>query len=222
MIVCLEGIDGCGKSTQADLLTKYLGAKFYKFPNKESPTGRLIYEHLEGKWFVNIGIKEGSSTTFERTQLEFVQKVNKINALVFQSLQIANRMELAFEISKIKSKNVVFDRYWPSGFAYGRADGLDGDYLIALHEYLPQPDLFILLDVDLDHSKNRRLERRDRYETDSSLLESVISNYRTLWNSMSQREPSKWVIVDARKSKEETTAAINKTIAEWRLKNSES
>ena len=34
MFVCIEGIDGVWKSTQAVLLTKYLGAKFFKFPNK--------------------------------------------------------------------------------------------------------------------------------------------------------------------------------------------
>lgn len=211
MFVCIEGIDGCGKSTQAALLTKYLGARFFKFPNKDSPTGKLIYSHLALDW---------------RTRVEQVTSPDGFNdetldALVFQSLQVANRMELAVEISKLKNKNVVLDRYWPSGYAYGKADGIDGQYLINLHEYLPQPDLFLLLDVDVRDSSDRRPERRDRYEKDPSFMEKVISNYRSLWQLMAQSQPSKWLVINARKSKEETTSAINQAIAEWRLRNSE-
>lgn len=211
MIVCIEGIDGCGKSTQAALLTKYLGAKFFKFPNKNSPTGKLIYEHLEHRW----------NAKFSEEEKRSVFEEHNLNALIFQALQVANRMELAVELSKLKSKNVVLDRYWPSGYAYGKADGLDGQYLIDLHEYLPQPDLFLLLDVDLKDSSERRPERRDRYEKNPGLLEKVVTNYRMLWQTMAQSQPSKWMVIDARKSKEETTSAINQAIAEWRMRNSE-
>lgn len=222
MFVCIEGIDGCGKSTQAALLTKYLSAKFFKFPNKDSPTGELIYQHLEGKWTSIVSpTAPGAGTSFERSQPEFQQRMNQLNGLVFQSLQVANRMELAVEISKLKNKNVVLDRYWPSGYAYGKADGIDGQYLINLHEYLPQPDLFLLLDVDTRDSSERRPERRDRYEKDPSFMEKVISNYRSLWQLMAQSQPSKWLVINARKSKEETTSAINQAIAEWRLRNAE-
>jgi len=206
MMVCIEGVDGCGKSTQASLLTKYLNARFFKFPNKDSPTGQLIYSNLEGEWSI---LRPGFKSP------------EPINALVFQSLQIANRMELAVELSKLKSKNVVLDRYWPSGYAYGMADGLDGQYLIDLHEYLPQPDLFLLLDIEPDDSTERRSERRDRYEKDPLLIRQVIMNYRKLWQDMGQKRPAEWVVINARKSKEETTSAINQAIADWRLRNSE-
>ena len=51
-IIVLEGLDGCGKSTQLELLSRSLGekgnARLISFPNYESSTGRVISEYLSG------------------------------------------------------------------------------------------------------------------------------------------------------------------------------
>lgn len=195
MIICLEGIDACGKGEQAKRLQKRLTARLFKFPDRDTPTGKLIYEHLEERWWT-----DGKG----EPELEAHRE-----ALVFQTLQLANRMEVATNIMQAASKgDVVFDRYWPSGYAYGRADGLSGEYLTVLHHWLPQPDLFVLLDIDPSTSAERRPERRDRYErAGDAYLHKVVSNYRELWDL--KRNDSRWVQVDARGSQESTESQIS-------------
>lgn len=209
MIACIEGLDGLGKSTQCALLAARLKAKLWKFPNKDTPTGKLIYEHLERKWEVTTEYytPRGSNTVSEEIA----------DALVFQALQVANRMEVATELMRDASTgNVVMDRYWPSGYAYGKADGLDGEYLINLHRWLPQPDVFILLDGDPDTSAYRRPERRDRYEKDALHLQKVTENYRELWGRNRKAEPRRWRVVNARQTVEEVSADINAIVAAYR------
>lgn len=206
MIVCLEGIDACGKGTHAARLTQRLNAKHWKFPDRRTPTGKVIYDHLEEKWAC-------LQTDAEGLEVQNNPKEESLrDALVFQSLQLANRMEVASDIFEAASKgNVVFDRYWPSAYAYGRADGLDGEYLINLHQWLPQPDLFILLDIDPTQSALRRPERLDRYEKAPGLLAQAACNYRELW--LAQRDSVRWVIVDARGTVESTAAQIEQAVA---------
>ena len=50
-IIVLEGLDGCGKSTQLELLSKHMSekgsARLISFPNYESCTGRVVSEYVE-------------------------------------------------------------------------------------------------------------------------------------------------------------------------------
>ena len=53
-LLVIEGTEGSGKETQADLLVKRLnemGEKAVKmrFPMYETPTGKIIYEHILNK-----------------------------------------------------------------------------------------------------------------------------------------------------------------------------
>lgn len=53
-LIVLEGLDGCGKSTQLDLLAKYVAdcGIFYRsvsFPNYNSHSGKIISDYLAGK-----------------------------------------------------------------------------------------------------------------------------------------------------------------------------
>ncbi len=51
-IIVLEGLDGCGKSTQLELLISAMNqtgtARLISFPNYESSTGRVVSEYLSG------------------------------------------------------------------------------------------------------------------------------------------------------------------------------
>ncbi len=49
-IIILEGLDGCGKSTQLELLrTCFPACRFLTFPNYSSPSGEIITEYLGGR-----------------------------------------------------------------------------------------------------------------------------------------------------------------------------
>lgn len=211
MMIAFEGPDGCGKSSHAARVKERLNAKFFKFPNKDTPTGKLIYENLESKW-QSMYLLQSTSDVVECIKGDFKEaEMKHLNALVFQALQSLNRLEVANELVKAEMLgNVVLDRYWPSGYAYGKADGLDGDYLINAHTILPAPDLFILLDIDISDSIERRPERRDRYEANHAFMQKVMENYRELWAK--KLFPSKWEIINARGTPEETAKLIEDCI----------
>ena len=51
-IIVLEGLDGCGKSTQLNILFNSLQSagktRLISFPNYESSTGRVVSDYLQG------------------------------------------------------------------------------------------------------------------------------------------------------------------------------
>lgn len=193
MIVALEGIDGCGKATQAKLLAEYLGAEVVSFPDYSTLTGQMIRDHLTGGWEAvdvnNTFISEDGSST--------------LNARVLQCIMTVNRLELLPKIEDLRrrSKNVIFDRYASSALVYGGLDGLEREWLELIQAPLPRPDYYVLLDVPVSESFRRRPERRDRYERDRDFLELVRDKYRELWAERAARprdlhHPERWITVD--------------------------
>ena len=192
MIVCIEGIDACGKATQAKRFVKRTGARLFAFPDYETPSGQLIKANLE----------DDADCAFSPNPLN--------RALVLQSLMLTNRMEKAPAIHayRMNGKDVVLDRYWPSGLVYGAADGLDYAWLVQIHKHLPQAHHYILLDIEPELSAERRPDRRDRYERQTGLMEQAAERYRDVWAEMTQYHMSGWHVVDGDGTEEEVEKAI--------------
>lgn len=172
-IIAIEGLDASGKATHSKLLAERLRGTRFSFPNYESPTGKAILGHLKKEW----------------TAVDYYGGQADCDALVFQSLQIANRLELVPQILEAATKGpVVFDRYWASGVVYGSLDGLESNWLEKV-QALPMPpaDVQILLDIDVEESFKRRPERRDRYELDREFLEKVRAAYLALFKERRTR-----------------------------------
>lgn len=198
LMVAIEGCDAAGKHTHSERLATRLSASLFSFPDYNTEIGELINRHLHAEWVTRETVQTDDQSTYT------VQHNPHLDALVFQSVQTANKYEIAPEIVEARRKGpVILDRYWPSAVAYGGVDGIDPQWLIRVHLMLPQPDIFILLDIDLEHSIARRPERRDRYERDHEGMTKRIEAYRQLWDRMSSfrdwlgRAPQ-WGIVDAR------------------------
>jgi dTMP kinase len=203
MFIAIEGIDTCGKGTQTKLLADRLEAKRFKFPDGETPIGKYIYDHLFERWYA--GVVDENHDNINQMHLD---------AMVFQCMQLANRLEHAMKIAQTLhtlGKPVVADRYIASGLVYGGADGLDVDYLKKVHEWLPQPDLNILLEISPEVAIERmkvRGDKLDRYEN-IKFLEEVSKRYRQLWMGMKLSEGErKWVILDGSKGIPEVQADI--------------
>lgn len=195
--ICLEGVDGAGKTRQADLLADVLRQRgedplLIRFPARTTPYGRLIDGHLRGYWSAMPSERAPGSS----------EGVRVLNAQVFQALQVANRMECmpGIHAALAEDRPVVADRYWPSGYAYGKADGLDPEYLIATNSAMAQPRLFLLLDVPQEVAVARQVARgveRDRIERAVHLLSKVREGYLELWHSCAGlRGRQEWVVVD--------------------------
>jgi len=217
VLICIDGIDGSGKSTQAKLLADSIqGAVLLKFPAYETPVGQAIQSYLRGEvgWMLRdpqspmiLRVESDLSPDEILAATEYLKRVSSARGfivlepdasieqagvapsqaepLALQALMTLNRLELVPTIRAHLSagRTVVLDRYWPSGVAYGAADGLDATWLEMVHELLPQPDLMLLVDLDPKLSVERRPERADAYEADQGRLERAHHAYMKLWQS---------------------------------------
>ena len=182
-LISFEGLDQSGKQTQAERLVAALrcaghDVHFLSFPDYTTAIGSEIARALQGE--------------------------RDYAADALQLLYVANRYEHRPQIDGWLSAGgvVVCDRYLASSVAYGEAQSLDPDWLLAIQEHLPQPSLTLLLDIPPDASLQRKQRDRDRYERDLALLDRVRASY------LRQAEASHWVRVDGSQAKDAVTTDV--------------
>lgn len=158
LLVAFEGLDQSGKQTQAEQLRDRLEAQgrtvqLLSFPDYDTVIGGEIDRALHGE--------------------------RPYTPDVMQLLYVANRYERKQQILDAIAAGtiIVSDRYVASSVAYGEAQGLDPDWLVTIQQYLPQPDVTILLDIPPDVSARRKRSGRDKYEQDLPLLARVRDSY---------------------------------------------
>jgi len=127
--IVIEGLDGSGQSTQAELLRDFLIRKGFeviltKEPTLNSEAGKKIRKILDKELKLN---PEELQELFTRDRKEHLK------SLIIPALK--------------EGKIVISDRYFFSTFAYGVADGLDLDWLIKINNEFLLPDLTFFLKV---------------------------------------------------------------------------
>lgn len=154
MYICLEGIDGSGKSTQLERLGKWLeecGLSVTRIREPtDSPVGRLIRKMLQDPGAQDEG--------FQRTL-----------ALLFA----ADRTLLMDTIYKEEEKKriVISDRSFYSSLAYQNGE----EWIAQINQHALEPDLVILLDLEIETALTR-CEGTDSFE-EADFLESVRQRY---------------------------------------------
>ena len=129
VFICVEGLDGCGKTTQAKLLVKKL-QKSYKAVYTAEPS--------RGK----IGV-------FIRKRCLYGEK--RLSSVAEALLFAADRVEhVENEILPAVGKGqlVVSDRYVYSSLAYQGAGGLSLEWIEKINEHALRPDIAVFIDVD--------------------------------------------------------------------------
>ena len=188
LLVVFEGLDQSGKQTQAERLRDRLVA-----------AGRTVRLLSFPSYDTHIGAEIGRALKGERDYA----------ADTMQLLYVANRCEWKPEIERELAKGtvVVCDRYLASSVAYGEAFGLDGQWLLEIQRYLPQPDLTVLLDIDPQVSASRKTADRDKYERDLALLGRVRESY------LRQASAPKWLRLDAGRDRDAVAAVVFSAVA---------
>jgi dTMP kinase len=166
LLVSLEGIDGTGKSTQAQRLTAILGQQGYAVtPLREptlSPWGRRLRDAATTGY--------GALAPWQELEL-FLQDRRYDVAAHIQPALAARRL-------------VLMDRYYFSSIAYQGALGIDPGYIRCLNEaFAPVPDLVLLLMLPPTQAVARIRQARGRadqlFEREDHLTK-VDAIYRTL------------------------------------------
>jgi dTMP kinase len=129
VFICIEGLDGCGKTTQAKLLVrrlKRLGyAAVYTAEPSKGNIGKLIREHY-------LHCEKRASIVVEAL-LFAADRVEHVEKEVLPALKAG--------------KVVVSDRYVFSSLAYQGAGGLDLDWVQEVNKAAVFPDLAVFIDV---------------------------------------------------------------------------
>ena len=161
MYICLEGIDGSGKSTQIKMLKEWfatIGQQVFmvKEPT-ESDIGKLLRNMLEST--------RATEDNFQNTL-----------ALLFA----ADRTVLMEDIMKaeFQGKVVISDRCFYSSIVYQN----DGEWISQINKHAKKPDITILLDLDVETALHR-CDGTDQFEN-RDFLEKVRRN---TWNLPKKR-----------------------------------
>jgi len=183
MLIVFEGIDGSGKTTQAELLSRKLGEEGILNVILREPGGTQLGE----------GVRE---ILLHRSDL-------KINPTAEFLLFSASRAQLTQDkiLSSLNSgKVVIMDRYFYSSIAYqGFGRGIRVSDIKVVNHFATQnvnPDVVFLVNVDLHTALERRSlsgRQADRMENgEAEFFKRVIAGFKYC----AKEEPDKFVTVD--------------------------
>ncbi len=159
--IVIEGPNGTGKTTQADLLIDFLTKKGIKAHHIKEPGGSPVGEAIRGV-LLNDKLDRAPMT----------------NALLFT----ANRHELWHAVinpSLERGEWVIGVRnYWSSLAFQGYGQGMDVEIIQAItdaftHPRYIKPDVGIILNFDNETERNARIARRNSDEPDRFELENI-------------------------------------------------
>ena len=128
--ICVEGLDGCGKTTQAKILVRRLRKIGYNAVYTAEPSRGKIGRFI--KRYCLHGGKRVSSI---------------VEALLFAADRYEH-VETEIIPALKDGKVVVSDRYMYSSLAYQGAAGLNLDWIRKINEHAVPPNLAIFIDVE--------------------------------------------------------------------------
>ena len=194
--IVLDGGDGCGKSTQAKMLTEYIQSKGAEVVSFRDPGDTLIGEKIRDILLDKANVGMGDN----------------VEVLLY----MASRAQLWIE--KISpalkaGKCVVMDRWLSSTCAYqGCAGGFGIEHVIKISKDCLErvwPDATIVLDVDLETAASRMNRELDRMELKGKEYHSKV---RQGFLKLAQLYPAKVFKADATQEVDDVNAQILKII----------
>ena len=192
VLVNLEGIDGCGKSTQSKLLLEKLEGEGEKVIVLKEPTKR---PHGQKLWDVLHGKRKASNE--EILELFVLDRKQHVEEKIQPALDDGTM--------------ILMDRYYYSSMAYQVAGGIDVEDIREKHVFAPRPDVVLIFDLPVSVALERVKGHSDadEFEKDEH-LEKVREAYLDLENDPLVR------IVDATGTPEEIFEDVWRLVSEVR------
>jgi dTMP kinase len=196
MFISFEGLDGCGKTTQVELLEAF----------------------LETRDFEVVATREPGGTELGETLREIVLHGGKISPWAEVAIFAAARAELVEEVIEPALRRgaiVISDRFVDSSLVYqGVARGLGIENVLQLNLHATKgllPERTFLLLVDEKLSEARVGEERDRMERESEEFRRQVGDgYRRL----AEMFPERIVALDGTQPREQIARQVRKALEE--------
>ncbi len=208
MFISLEGIEGCGKTTQLEYLSSFLEDKGYPYVVTREPGGTAIGEKIR-------------SLLLDPESKDLVPAAE----LLLYMADRAQHIELLIKPQLADGKIVLCDRYFDATVVYqGFARGLDTKFICNLHRLLFEdlkPDITLLLDLPPRIGLERawkELAGGNRSDTESRFEEETISFHekvRAGYLELARFEPDRFKIIDASQELNQVQSDIRKLLIEY-------
>ncbi len=196
LFIAFEGLDGCGKSLQA----------------------QTLYSNLQSRTIPSILLHEPGSTPLGEEINRLLKWSGKIalDPLTELLLFNASRAQLVKEViipSLDQGMVVVIDRFTDSTLAYqGYGRELDLEMVTEINNIATrgcQPDYSILLDISPEEALKRQKAGKDRFEAENPAFHRKI---RQGYLTIAEEEPERWLVIDATLSKDIISQIIRENV----------
>lgn len=199
VFITLEGGDGSGKTTQAELLREWLAGQGRTIVRTREPGG------------TEVGVEVREIVLHHRGDIS-----PRAEALLYaadRAHHVATVVRPALERGEV----VIQDRYIDSSVAYqGAGRVLDPEQVRGLSEWATEglrPDLTILLDLDAEAARGRLDEARTRYDRLEAEASEFHDRVRSAYLGLAEAEPDRFLVVDATRPVDEIAAAIRDRVS---------
>jgi dTMP kinase len=194
--ITFEGIEGCGKSTQADLVREFLEGRGFSVLVTREPGGSPIGEQIR-----RILLEPANHGMVALTELLLYEasRCQHVEAVIKPALDVG--------------KVVICDRFFDASTAYqGYGRGLDIAMVGRLNLVATggrKPDLTIVLDLPVDVGLKRLGKKLDRIEREAVEFHQRV---RRGYLRIAQDEPGRVKVVNAAGSIDDTLLEVKRLI----------
>jgi dTMP kinase len=192
--ITVEGTEGVGKTTNIELIRKLINKRGVELVSTREPGGTFLAEEIR-----------------EMLLAKREEQVNPTAELLLVFAARAQHIQEVIEPALTRGAWVLSDRFTDATFAYqGYGRGLSLDTISLLEGLVQgelQPDITILLDIDVELGLERARSRAelDRFESEAL---SFFERVRTGYLSRAKSQPERFRLVDAGQSLEKVQADI--------------
>lgn len=199
--ITVEGIEGAGKSTQMDVIGRFLAAKGVRVVMTREPGGTPLGEAVRT---LLLNPDDRAMSSDAELLLVFAARAEHLHKVILPALESGDW--------------VLSDRFTDATFAYqGGGRGIAQARIAALEAWLQgdlRPDLTLLLDVAVETGMARITARgqADRFERESGeFFRRIRDNYL----QRAAAEPHRFWRIDASASVQQVSRSVLDAVEEW-------
>ena len=196
--ITFEGIEGTGKTTQIELLQKYLHSLGIQSVVTREPGGTRLGERLR-----DLLLESAVVPVSDRTELllMFSARAQHLEEVIYPALRLGTW--------------VLSDRFTDASYAYqGGGRGIPEAFIHQLESLVHggfEPDLTVLLTADLKTAMRRVSKRGDKDRFESEPVE-FFERVQRVYLGLVENFPQRFRVINAERRVEEVAAEIQQCI----------